>query len=79
MSGQVKLGGRTVSVRLDEESFQILALHAKVEGVSMGTIVRRALSTYSDVQRADAEWTSKVEELHRQLRPLLPPVAGANV
>lgn len=46
---------------------------AKVEGITMGEVIRRAIAHYAKDQMVDPEWTVKVEALQRQLATLLPP------
>lgn len=72
----IKLGAvRNLSVRLPQEAFDNVVALAKVEGVTMGEVIRRAIDLYAQTQMADPEWANKVEALQRQLASLLPPKA----
>lgn len=64
---------RNLSVRLPQESFDNVVALAKVEGITMGEVIRRAIAHYASDQMADPEWAVKVESLQRQLASLLPP------
>ncbi len=66
---------RNLSVRLPQDSFDNVVALAKVEGVTMGEVIRRAIAQYAETQMADPEWATKVESLQRQLAALLPPKA----
>ncbi|MDO5093435.1 MAG: ribbon-helix-helix protein, CopG family [Propionibacteriaceae bacterium] len=64
---------RNLSVRLPQEAFDNVVALAKVEGITMGEVIRRAIAHYARAQMADPEWATKVEALQRQLAALLPP------
>ena len=64
---------RTVSVRLDGESFDQLATIAKVKGTTMGAVIRDAIDQHAKSLMSDPAWVEEVEDLQRRLAPLLPP------
>lgn len=64
---------RTVSVRLDGESFDQLATIAKVKGTTMGAVIREAIKQHASALMDDPSWIDEVEDLQRRLEPLLPP------
>ena len=64
---------RTVSVRLDGESFDQLATIAKVKGTTMGAVIREAIKQHASALMDDPSWIDEVEPLQRRLEPLLPP------
>ena len=64
---------RNLSVRLPQNAFDSVVALAKVEGITMGEVIRRAIAHYAKDQMVDPEWTVKVEALQRQLATLLPP------
>ena len=64
---------RTVSVRLDGESFDQLATIAKVKGTTMGAVIREAIKQHASALMDDPSWIDEVEVLQRRLEPLLPP------
>ena len=64
---------RTVSVRLDGESFDQLATIAKVKGTTMGAVIREAIEQHASALMDDPSWIDEVEDLQRRLEPLLPP------
>lgn len=66
---------RNLSVRLPQDSFDNVVALAKVEDVTMGEVIRRAIAQYAETQMSDPEWANKVEALQRQLAALLPPKA----
>ena len=64
---------RTVSVRLDGESFDQLVTIAKVKGTTMGAVIREAVDKHAKLLMSDPAWVEEVEDLQRRLAPLLPP------
>ena len=64
---------RTVSVRLDGESFDQLVTIAKVKGTTMGAVIREAVDKHAKSLMSDPAWVEEVEVLQRRLAPLLPP------
>lgn len=64
---------RTVSVRLDGESFDQLVTIAKVKGTTMGAVIREAVDKHAKSLMNDPAWVEEVEDLQRRLAPLLPP------
>lgn len=64
---------RNVSVRLPQDTFDLLASVARVDGITMGEVIRRAITQYADLRRQDPDWEEKVQDLQRQLVALLPP------
>ena len=64
---------RTVSVRLDGESFDQLVTIAKVKGTTMGAVIREAVDNHAKSLMSDPAWVEEVEDLQRRLAPLLPP------
>ena len=64
---------RTVSVRLDGESFDQLVTIAKVKGTTMGAVIREAVDKHAKSLMSDPAWVEEVEDLQRRLAPLLPP------
>lgn len=64
---------RNLSVRLPQDAFDNVVAIAKVEGVTMGEVIRRAIAHYAKEQMSDPGWADKVEALQRQLATLLPP------
>lgn len=64
---------RTVSVRLDGESFDQLVTIAKVKGTTMGAVIREAIKQHASALMDDPSWIDEVEDLQRRLEPLLPP------
>ena len=64
---------RTVSVRLDGESFDQLVTIAKVKGTTMGAVIREAVDNPAKSLMSDPAWVEEVEDLQRRLAPLLPP------
>ena len=63
---------RTVSVRLDGESFDRLVTIAKVKGTTMGAVIRDSIDHAKSLM-SDPAWVEEVEDLQRRLAPLLPP------
>lgn len=66
---------RNLSVRLPQDAFDNVVALAKVEGITMGEVIRRAIALYAETQMADPDWANKVESLQKQLAALLPPKA----
>lgn len=64
---------RNVSVRLPQDIFDSLVTVARVDGVTMGEVIRKAISQYCQERRADPSWADDVRLLQRQLEALLPP------
>ena len=64
---------RTVSVRLDGESFNQLTTITKVKGTTMGAVIREAIKQHASALMDDPSWIDEVEDLQRRLEPLLPP------
>ena len=64
---------RTVSVRLDGESFDQLVTIAKVKGTTMGAVIREAVDKHAKSLMSAPAWVEEVEDLQRRLAPLLPP------
>ncbi|MBB1512744.1 CopG family transcriptional regulator [Tessaracoccus sp. MC1627] len=64
---------RNVSVRLPDDAFETLASVARVDGVTMGEVIRQALAQYAVTRRSAEDWPEKVRALQRQLEAVLPP------
>lgn len=64
---------RNVSVRLPESVFETLVSVARVDGQTMGEVIRRAVVAYAAQRRDSEDWADKVQELQRQLEAVLPP------
>lgn len=58
---------RTVSVRLDGESFDQLVTIAKVKGTTMGAVIREAVDKHAKSLMSDPAWVEEVEDLQRRL------------
>lgn len=75
MVNNEQLKVRNVSVRLPEDMFETLVTVARVDGETMGEVIRKAITSYSVERQSSADWTEKVLELQRQLERVLPPVS----
>ena len=64
---------RNVSVRLPQATFDDVVAIARVDGVTMGEVIRQSIAAYSTSRKNDADWQIKVREAQDQLGRLLPP------
>ncbi len=64
---------RNVSVRLPQATFDDVVAIARVDGVTMGEVIRQSIAAYSTSRKNDADWQAKVREAQDQLGRLLPP------
>jgi hypothetical protein len=64
---------RNVSVRLPQSTLDDVVAIARVDGVTMGEVIRRSIAEYSAARMNDVEWQEQVREAQRQLERLLPP------
>ncbi len=64
---------RNVSVRLPEATFDAVVSVARVDGITMGEVIRRAIADYAAARKKSPDWTAKVQQLQQQLELLLPP------
>lgn len=64
---------RNLSVRLPEDSFQKVVALARVDNITMGEVIRRAIASYHDTRTKESDFPEKVVELQRALESLLPP------
>ena len=65
---------RNVSVRLPEDIFETLVSVARVDGETMGEVIRKAINSHAADRKSSEDWAEKVHELQRQLKAVLPHV-----
>ena len=65
---------RNVSVRLPEDIFETLVSVARVDGETMGEVIRKAINSYAADRKSSEDWAETVHELQRQLKAVLPHV-----
>jgi predicted DNA-binding protein len=68
--------GKNLSVRLPQEHLNIVAGLAKVDGVTMGEVIREAILTYGETRRQDPTLSVKIDEVKRQLDEVLTPTSA---
>ena len=65
---------RNVSVRLPEDIFETLVSVARVDGETMGEVIRKAINSYAADRKSSEDWAEKDNELQRQLKAVFPHV-----
>lgn len=63
-----------MSLKLDGDQFGKLIDLARVHGITMGEQMRSLLSAHIDESWNDPEFLERLQQAHKAIEPLLPPI-----
>lgn len=73
-SGEEKKRSVNMSLKLDGDQFGKLIDLARVHGITMGEQMRSLLSAHIDESWNDPEFLERLQQAHKAIEPLLPPI-----